>query len=131
MQHETGPLAIECHERCARFHILALHFERDRPGFSVALEEQQLMNSGYLLDICLGRDVLTVKQPFKVSKSFMKTNGIAMSLRTSSRCGYITVSSISAINGNAMMTFQIPSFPIPSFCLPRNFANVFKPSRRR
>ncbi|KAI0294123.1 SAC3/GANP/Nin1/mts3/eIF-3 p25 family-domain-containing protein [Multifurca ochricompacta] len=45
MQHETGQLAIECHERCARFHILALHFERDRTGFSVALEEQQLMNT--------------------------------------------------------------------------------------
>jgi hypothetical protein len=45
MQHETGPLAIECHERCARFHILALHFERDRQGFSIAMEEQQLMNS--------------------------------------------------------------------------------------
>jgi hypothetical protein len=45
MQHETGRLAIECHERCARFHILALHFERDRSGFSIALEEQQLMNS--------------------------------------------------------------------------------------
>jgi nuclear mRNA export protein SAC3 len=45
MQHETGSLAIECHERCARFHILALHFERNRQGFSIALEEQQLMNS--------------------------------------------------------------------------------------
>jgi hypothetical protein len=45
MQHETGALAIECHERCARFHILALHFERDRQGFSIAMEEQQLMNS--------------------------------------------------------------------------------------
>ncbi|KAH9986845.1 SAC3/GANP/Nin1/mts3/eIF-3 p25 family-domain-containing protein [Russula vinacea] len=45
MQHDTGPLAIECHERCARFHILALHFERDRPGFSIAMEEQQLMNT--------------------------------------------------------------------------------------
>ncbi|KAF5344851.1 hypothetical protein D9756_011184 [Leucocoprinus leucothites] len=45
MQHESGPIAIECHGRCARFHILALHFERDKPGFSVALEEQQLMNS--------------------------------------------------------------------------------------
>jgi hypothetical protein len=45
MQHETGPLAIECHERCARFHILGLHFERDRVGFSIAMEEQQLMNS--------------------------------------------------------------------------------------
>ncbi|KAI0357231.1 hypothetical protein OH77DRAFT_1422786 [Trametes cingulata] len=45
MQHETGPLAIECHDRCARFHILALHLERDSPRFSVALEEQQLMNT--------------------------------------------------------------------------------------
>ncbi|KAI0287164.1 SAC3/GANP/Nin1/mts3/eIF-3 p25 family-domain-containing protein [Russula brevipes] len=45
MQHETGRLAMECHERCARFHILALHFERDRSGFSIALEEQQLMNT--------------------------------------------------------------------------------------
>ncbi|KAF9466728.1 SAC3/GANP/Nin1/mts3/eIF-3 p25 family-domain-containing protein [Collybia nuda] len=45
MQHNYGPLAIECHDRCARFHILALHFERDRAGFSVALEEQQLMNT--------------------------------------------------------------------------------------
>ena len=45
MQHITGPLAIECHDRCARFHILALHFERGTPGFSIPLEEQQLMNS--------------------------------------------------------------------------------------
>ncbi|KAF7326366.1 Nuclear export factor [Mycena venus] len=45
MQHDTGPLAMECHERCARFHILALFLERDKEGFSVALEEQQLMNT--------------------------------------------------------------------------------------
>ncbi|KAJ7151013.1 hypothetical protein C8R46DRAFT_1123015 [Mycena filopes] len=45
MQHNTGPLAMECHERCARFHILALYLERDREGFSIALEEQQLMNT--------------------------------------------------------------------------------------
>ncbi|KAI9068551.1 hypothetical protein FKP32DRAFT_1587585 [Trametes sanguinea] len=45
MQHETGPLAMECHDRCARFHILALHLERDSPRFSIALEEQQLMNT--------------------------------------------------------------------------------------
>ncbi|EED79666.1 predicted protein, partial [Postia placenta Mad-698-R] len=48
MQHNKGgdpqsPLAMECHERCARYHILALHLERDNPRFSVALEEQQLM----------------------------------------------------------------------------------------
>ncbi|KIK95746.1 hypothetical protein PAXRUDRAFT_826697 [Paxillus rubicundulus Ve08.2h10] len=45
MQHEMGQLAIECHDRCARFHILALHIERARPGFSIAMEEQQLMNT--------------------------------------------------------------------------------------
>ncbi|ETW76545.1 hypothetical protein HETIRDRAFT_460814 [Heterobasidion irregulare TC 32-1] len=45
MQHETGAVAMECHERCARFHILALHIERSRSGFSIALEEQQLMNT--------------------------------------------------------------------------------------
>ncbi|KAF9484566.1 hypothetical protein BDN70DRAFT_872349 [Pholiota conissans] len=45
MQHIVDPIAIECHDRCARFHILALHFERDRPGFSIPLEEQQLMNT--------------------------------------------------------------------------------------
>ena len=52
MQHETGALAIECHDRCARFHIMALHLERDNSNFSIALEEQQLMNSE------LGRNVL-------------------------------------------------------------------------
>ncbi|KAJ7241021.1 hypothetical protein B0H12DRAFT_1133993 [Mycena haematopus] len=45
MQHDTGPLAMECHERCVRFHILALFLEREKEGFSVALEEQQLMNT--------------------------------------------------------------------------------------
>ncbi|TFK51381.1 hypothetical protein OE88DRAFT_1659360 [Heliocybe sulcata] len=45
MQHETGPLAIECHDRCARYHILALHFMREKADFSIALEEQQLMNT--------------------------------------------------------------------------------------
>ncbi|KAF7300705.1 Nuclear export factor [Mycena chlorophos] len=45
MQHITDALAMECHERCARFHILALYLERDTEGFSVPLEEQQLMNT--------------------------------------------------------------------------------------
>ncbi|KAH9958455.1 hypothetical protein BC827DRAFT_1219634 [Russula dissimulans] len=35
MQHETVP------ERCGHFHILALHFERDFPGFSIVLEESK------------------------------------------------------------------------------------------
>jgi nuclear mRNA export protein SAC3 len=45
MQHETGPLTIECHERWPRSHLLGLHFERDRTGFSIAMEEQQLIDS--------------------------------------------------------------------------------------
>ncbi|KAG6812812.1 hypothetical protein H0H92_000270 [Tricholoma furcatifolium] len=45
MQHSYGPEAIECHDRCARFHILALHLERDNRKFSIAMEEQQLMNT--------------------------------------------------------------------------------------
>ena len=42
IQHETGPLAIECHDRCARFHILAMHLERDSPGFSLAMAPRNL-----------------------------------------------------------------------------------------
>lgn len=45
MQYETGPLAIECHDRCARFHIVALHLQRGEKDFSVNMEEQQLMYS--------------------------------------------------------------------------------------
>lgn len=60
MQHITSELAIECHERCARFHILALYLERDREGFSIPLEEQQLMNS---MGSCvfLGRNLIHLK----------------------------------------------------------------------
>ncbi|KII90394.1 hypothetical protein PLICRDRAFT_136628 [Plicaturopsis crispa FD-325 SS-3] len=42
VQHENGPIAVECHDRCARFHILALHLERDTPGFELSMEDQQL-----------------------------------------------------------------------------------------
>ncbi|KAL6310278.1 SAC3/GANP/Nin1/mts3/eIF-3 p25 family-domain-containing protein [Sparassis latifolia] len=52
LQHDKGPIAIECHDRCARFHILALHLERDNPRFSIALEEQQLMNTLQTLKEC-------------------------------------------------------------------------------
>lgn len=45
MQHETGVLAMECHDRCARFHILSLHLARGQKDFSVHMEEQQLMFS--------------------------------------------------------------------------------------
>ncbi|KAJ3556373.1 hypothetical protein NM688_g2064 [Phlebia brevispora] len=43
IQHDTGPIAIECHDRCARFHILALHLLRDKPTLSTSMELQQLM----------------------------------------------------------------------------------------
>ncbi|KAJ3710129.1 SAC3/GANP/Nin1/mts3/eIF-3 p25 family-domain-containing protein, partial [Lentinula guzmanii] len=45
MQHERGREAIGCHERCVRFHVLALHEMRGEKEFSVSLEEQQLMNT--------------------------------------------------------------------------------------
>ncbi|EFI26573.1 nuclear pore-associated protein [Coprinopsis cinerea okayama7 len=45
LQHLTGPEAIEAHDRCVRFHILVIHFQRNAKGFSMQLEEQQLMNS--------------------------------------------------------------------------------------
>jgi hypothetical protein len=51
MQRITGRLATECHDRCARFHILALHLQRDDPNFSSPLEEQQLMNSEWYWQI--------------------------------------------------------------------------------
>ncbi|KZS99777.1 uncharacterized protein LAESUDRAFT_765210 [Laetiporus sulphureus 93-53] len=44
MQRERGPIAIECHDPCARFHILAIHLERDRQAFSLQMEEQELAN---------------------------------------------------------------------------------------
>lgn len=45
MQHLTDSTAMDCHDRCARFHILAIHYLNGKPGFSLALEEQQLMNT--------------------------------------------------------------------------------------
>ncbi|KAH8105344.1 SAC3/GANP/Nin1/mts3/eIF-3 p25 family-domain-containing protein [Cristinia sonorae] len=41
----TGAIAIECHDRCARFHIVAMHLQRDVPGFDLRLEEQQLSHA--------------------------------------------------------------------------------------
>ncbi|KAJ3730621.1 SAC3/GANP/Nin1/mts3/eIF-3 p25 family-domain-containing protein, partial [Lentinula raphanica] len=45
MMHERGREAVRCHERCARFHLVALHEMRGEGEFSVSLEEQQLMNT--------------------------------------------------------------------------------------
>lgn len=48
MQREEGAVAVECHERCVRFHIVALREMRGEKEFSVNLEEQQLMNSEWI-----------------------------------------------------------------------------------
>ncbi|EMD36062.1 hypothetical protein CERSUDRAFT_96289 [Gelatoporia subvermispora B] len=45
VQHQTGELAIECHDRIARFHVLALHLGRPVSGFDINMEEQQLKNT--------------------------------------------------------------------------------------
>ena len=44
IQQDRGPVAIECHERCARFHILSLHVMSSVSGFDGTLETQQFMN---------------------------------------------------------------------------------------
>ena len=48
IQRETGSIAIECHERCTRYHILSLHKLYDVSSFDRAMEIQQLMNCMYL-----------------------------------------------------------------------------------
>ncbi|KAH8113131.1 SAC3/GANP/Nin1/mts3/eIF-3 p25 family-domain-containing protein [Phellopilus nigrolimitatus] len=45
IQQDTGPIAMECHERCTRFHILSLHLMYGLKTFDRSLEIQQLMNS--------------------------------------------------------------------------------------
>ena len=47
IQQDTGPIAMECHERCTRFHILSLHVMYGTSGFDRALEIQQCMNCAY------------------------------------------------------------------------------------
>ena len=42
VQHNNGPLAIECHERIARLHILSLHEMRGEEGYTEHLELEQL-----------------------------------------------------------------------------------------
>ncbi|EIN04440.1 hypothetical protein PUNSTDRAFT_146422 [Punctularia strigosozonata HHB-11173 SS5] len=45
IQHDCGPIAIECHDRCARFHILALYIKGNEQSFALQLQEEvrQLM----------------------------------------------------------------------------------------
>lgn len=42
LQNERGRIAIECHERIARYHILCLHFLRDKEGVGSYQEQQEL-----------------------------------------------------------------------------------------
>src|SRR5258708_16241786 len=42
LQHESGPIAIECHERIARLHILSLHEMRGVAEFTEHLEMEPL-----------------------------------------------------------------------------------------
>ena len=42
MQNERGLIAIECHERIARYHILCLHVLREWENFSESQELEQL-----------------------------------------------------------------------------------------
>ncbi|KAG0139240.1 hypothetical protein CROQUDRAFT_55022 [Cronartium quercuum f. sp. fusiforme G11] len=42
LQNERGEIAIECHERIARYHILCLHFLRDKEGVGSYQEQQEL-----------------------------------------------------------------------------------------
>jgi len=109
MQHETGLLAIECHKHCTCFHILVLYFECNHQGFSIPLEEQQLMNSEDLLIILCGDRVSNPEQLYKVSKNFMKINTIDASHQMNLRCTYIVVSFISVTNANGMTISHPPS----------------------
>ncbi|KAI0052843.1 hypothetical protein FA95DRAFT_1453139, partial [Auriscalpium vulgare] len=45
IQMQNDALAMECHERCVRYHILVMHFMRTTPGFELHMEESVLMNS--------------------------------------------------------------------------------------
>ncbi|KAI0058607.1 hypothetical protein BV25DRAFT_1810344 [Artomyces pyxidatus] len=45
IQLQNDAIAMECHERCVRYHILVLHFERNTPGFEFPMEEGVLMNA--------------------------------------------------------------------------------------
>lgn len=67
IQRSNGQIAMECHERCARFSIVALHLERDQPGFVAYMEEQQLMystcNSVFSVHMFHRTESLSLPQP--------------------------------------------------------------------
>ncbi|KAI0086876.1 hypothetical protein BDY19DRAFT_908043 [Irpex rosettiformis] len=45
IQYETGPLAVECHERCARFHAVSMHLMVGRVDFDLSMEVVGLKNT--------------------------------------------------------------------------------------
>jgi SAC3/GANP family len=51
LQHESGLLAIECHERIARLHILSLHEMRGVKDYTEHLEMEQV-RKGLFHSIC-------------------------------------------------------------------------------
>lgn len=44
IQHLRDPGTMECFDRCARFHILAMHKLRGTEGFNPTMEDQMIMN---------------------------------------------------------------------------------------
>jgi hypothetical protein len=48
MQNERGVVAIECNERIARYHVLALGTLREHSGFSESQELEQLRKGAFL-----------------------------------------------------------------------------------
>ena len=77
IQQDTGAVAMECHERCTRFHILSLHLMYGNSGFDRALEIQQCMNCT-LFDFLLLKFFLTniriIFKPFYPSRNSMMIN---------------------------------------------------------
>ncbi|KAI0091373.1 SAC3/GANP/Nin1/mts3/eIF-3 p25, partial [Irpex rosettiformis] len=45
IQYETGPLAVECHERCARFHAVSMHLMVGQVDFDLSMEVAGLKNT--------------------------------------------------------------------------------------
>lgn len=92
MQHERGPLAIECHERIARYHILCLHVLREWENFSESQELEQL-RKGKLIYIYtfLAYPDLGVTQSCNLSTSFTMMPGWkASTVRTRPSSGRTT-----------------------------------------
>jgi len=55
MQNERGTVAIECNERIARYHVLALGIQREQSGFSESQELEQLRKGEHSVECQLGR----------------------------------------------------------------------------